>query len=927
MGNLYWGDGSQKIRKIADLSAVVLDSVTVTGAGLNGVGWDGDNLYNTEVVSFDKFYKYKGFSTTIEESFALADRSSVYRPPAGNTYTVDPGAADKAIELLGFSSTVNASFATTTEDTFPDGITLDTGGDTIISGNNDDRVYRYTGFSSTVNNSYAFPTTVGQSNVSNDDSDNVFLATQAPKIYRYTGFSSTIDASISITTPTGLEHDRNVEPLKETSDIIWSGLTADKIYRNFGYTGTVTASFAAPSTTGRGAGFDATDAYSIDDFTDKIYRHTGFAATIADSLTVSGIDTTLRGVAREGPAADTLFTGIDATKIYRLTGFTTTVGDSVSTSTVETAPSGVEMHGANPSCCGTTDDKGYQFTGFTTTLLQSFSTAAVETAPLDITDDSESVYVMGNNTQSMLRYDGYTGTLRDSISLASVDTGPTGIHTKNLLAGTVSVAAEFGNTVVGDVDKTIEVAAEFANAAVGVKVITRAIQEDIEFGAAAAGVNLSQAAANAAEFDADAVGVNFTKRPSVGVAFGASAQAWNLHQRVEVGLEFDNAAADDVPPTFPADDAGVGFGATAAATSGNIFNRSVTVGLNFGTTPQRTYEETVTTAIEFDTPVGQNVALATAFGVTASAEVSKTVDNSATFGVTVGLNIDVTRPVVEPVAFGVRASAYLVGANLNTYDPIDVGPEVGCLTKPPANISLGTRDSTIFRFEDQTVVIRNPELSNSESYDSRKIFRRNRGFEPIVYRDCDWPTDEVHTVDFIALRRNEIEELQTFLRSSLGQRINWTTHENRKFFGIVLNPDTAFEFVRKDWYNVSLQIIVEEGEFSIPAVAQTDIEFGIDTGEGAFLNQPLAFGNTATAVKETNKAAANAVEFGVSASGSKEQPVVAALEFGVEAVGELVATPLFRFVENVNVVIPEAIFLDGPIFIEQDSIFDPDGGA
>jgi hypothetical protein len=99
-----------------------------------------------------------------------------------------------------------------------------------------------------------------------------------------------------------------------------------------------------------------------------------------------------------------------------------------------------------------------------------------------------------------------------------------------------------------------------------------------------------------------------------------------------------------------------------------------------------------------------------------------------------------------------------------------------------------------------TVQLRTPELDNRDRLAFTRLNQETRGGYLIVYSDPNWPKITTLIFTFIALKKSEIDELQTFFENYLGLEVGITDWEGREWLGIITDPDQpASEDGRGQW--------------------------------------------------------------------------------------------------------------------------------
>ena len=98
-----------------------------------------------------------------------------------------------------------------------------------------------------------------------------------------------------------------------------------------------------------------------------------------------------------------------------------------------------------------------------------------------------------------------------------------------------------------------------------------------------------------------------------------------------------------------------------------------------------------------------------------------------------------------------------------------------------------------------TVILRSPELGNTISVDTHKVYRRLMGGEIKSVKAEDWPTQEIYAYKFIALTQILKDSFKTFLSVSAGLQIKITDHNGSIRVGYIITPVveivTARDFV------------------------------------------------------------------------------------------------------------------------------------
>jgi len=99
-----------------------------------------------------------------------------------------------------------------------------------------------------------------------------------------------------------------------------------------------------------------------------------------------------------------------------------------------------------------------------------------------------------------------------------------------------------------------------------------------------------------------------------------------------------------------------------------------------------------------------------------------------------------------------------------------------------------------------TVELRAPELDNRDRLAFTRVNQETRGGYLIVFSDPNWPKITTLIFTFVALKKSEIDEIQTFFENYLGLEVGITDWEGREWLGIITDPDQpASEDGRGQW--------------------------------------------------------------------------------------------------------------------------------
>lgn len=167
---------------------------------------------------------------------------------------------------------------------------------------------------------------------------------------------------------------------------------------------------------------------------------------------------------------------------------------------------------------------------------------------------------------------------------------------------------------------------------------------------------------------------------------------------------------------------------------------------------------------------------------------------------TVNVNGDFVR-VAQHTAIISHALTYYIDKSCSDkdYTPFIGDSTVPSTPTPPSStIPIIQNDPTITRFEliypgigepTDTVILRAPELDNVDRYAFNRINRETRGGKLNIFADPSWPQINTLAVNFVGLKKAEIDEILTFLHNYVGKEIRIADWEGREWVGVIVTPD------------------------------------------------------------------------------------------------------------------------------------------
>jgi hypothetical protein len=118
-------------------------------------------------------------------------------------------------------------------------------------------------------------------------------------------------------------------------------------------------------------------------------------------------------------------------------------------------------------------------------------------------------------------------------------------------------------------------------------------------------------------------------------------------------------------------------------------------------------------------------------------------------------------------------------------------------TSPPSNVLRDPQGDTgnfslyqpYLGTPTEEVVLRKPEMDNRDRNAYTRISEETRGGKLIVYADPDWPKVRTLAVTVVGLTEAQVDDLQDFMLSTVGEEIGITDWEGRLWKGFITNPN------------------------------------------------------------------------------------------------------------------------------------------
>ncbi len=104
-----------------------------------------------------------------------------------------------------------------------------------------------------------------------------------------------------------------------------------------------------------------------------------------------------------------------------------------------------------------------------------------------------------------------------------------------------------------------------------------------------------------------------------------------------------------------------------------------------------------------------------------------------------------------------------------------------------------------------SITLRNPDFGNRETLDIRRISRKTRGGDLVVYRDPDWPKIDTVIYKFSYLFPDDQTRLRSFMKLTLGVDVTMLDYEGRTWTGVITDVTGDFSQEERENYVVGFK--------------------------------------------------------------------------------------------------------------------------
>jgi hypothetical protein len=110
-----------------------------------------------------------------------------------------------------------------------------------------------------------------------------------------------------------------------------------------------------------------------------------------------------------------------------------------------------------------------------------------------------------------------------------------------------------------------------------------------------------------------------------------------------------------------------------------------------------------------------------------------------------------------------------------------------------------------FTYLNAVLTLPSPEFDNTDSVELTRINRKTRGGDLVVYRDNMWPLTETLLMRWDKLDKDQIRNLLSFLKLTLGRVIQIVDYNENTYFGIISKPEGTVAQKNSSLFSASLE--------------------------------------------------------------------------------------------------------------------------
>ena len=256
----------------------------------------------------------------------------------------------------------------------------------------------------------------------------------------------------------------------------------------------------------------------------------------------------------------------------------------------------------------------------------------------------------------------------------------------------------------------------------------------------------------------------------------------------------------------------------------NPIHKSATSELNLVQTVSRAQEFTVTTALNLSSVAFRSFTPESVLSIVGVAEWGYGVDASTELGLVTLAEVDkILNQSVTHADIISQAVTYYIESTCAAKQFNSFHGEGGVAPKDqPLNY---TNIFHIVSLDDgEIVTLRNPETDDTRRYAFNRVNRSFFDGTPDIFSDDSWITEQTQLYTIIALKRDDIETLHTFLLNNLGREVLIKDWRGVSWIVIITNPGEVYTEDSEGRWTLDFEVVGEavDGEFVVEHLNLTE---------------------------------------------------------------------------------------------------------
>lgn len=120
----------------------------------------------------------------------------------------------------------------------------------------------------------------------------------------------------------------------------------------------------------------------------------------------------------------------------------------------------------------------------------------------------------------------------------------------------------------------------------------------------------------------------------------------------------------------------------------------------------------------------------------------------------------------------------------------------------------------------ESMTLRTPNFGDRDRNLYTRIKRESRGGSLRVFRDPQWPAERSLVMDFSGITQAEVDNILSFLQTTLGQKVSFRDWQGRVWSGIITTPDAQITFSGRENFDIAIEMEVDEDELQAAVCSQ-----------------------------------------------------------------------------------------------------------